>query len=214
MDAMPVNTVPDDHVIRDEATLEALYGSASGGAIAKEIDYVHPHYAAMIAASPFMVLATSGPGGMDASPRGDPAGFVHIADERTLLIPDRRGNNRIDSLRNIVNDPRVALLFLIPGVGETLRVNGRAKISVAPDLLARFEFRGTLPRSVIVVAVDSVYFQCPKALVRSELWNPAKHLSRRSLPSTGTIIADITAGQLGGEQYDREYPERLRQTLY
>ncbi|HTB48003.1 MAG TPA: pyridoxamine 5'-phosphate oxidase family protein [Acetobacteraceae bacterium] len=214
MDAMPVNTVPDDHVIRDEATLEALYGAASGGAIAKEIDYIHPHYAAMIAASPFMVLATSGPGGMDASPRGDPAGFVHIADEHTLLIPDRRGNNRIDSLRNIVNDPRVALLFLIPGVGETLRVNGRATISVAPGLLARFEFRGTLPRSVIVVAVESVYFQCPKALVRSELWNPEKHISRRSLPSTGTIIADITAGKLGGEQYDREYPERLRQTLY
>jgi PPOX class probable FMN-dependent enzyme len=214
MDAMPVNTVPDDDVIRDEATLEALYGTASGAAVAKEIDYVHPHYAAMIAASPFMVLATSGPGGLDASPRGDPAGFVHLADDRTLLIPDRRGNNRIDSLRNIVNDPRVALLFLIPGVGETLRVNGRAKISVAPDLLAQFEFRGTRPRSVIVVSVESVYFQCPKALVRSELWNPEKHISRRALPSAGTIMADITAGQLGGEQYDREYPERLRQTIY
>ncbi len=214
MDAMPVTTAPDDHVIRDEATLEALYGTASAGAIAKEVDFVHPHYAAMIAASPFMVLATSGPGGMDASPRGDPAGFVHVADERTLLIPDRRGNNRADSLRNIIHDPRVALLFLIPGCGETLRVNGRATISVAPELLARFEFRGTLPRSVIVVAVESVYFQCPKALVRSELWNPDKHISRRSLPSTGTIMADITAGRLGGEQYDREYPERLRQTLY
>lgn len=214
MDAMPMNTAPDDHVIRDEATLEALYGAASPGALAKEVEYVHPHYAAMIAASPFMVLATSGPGGMDASPRGDPAGFVHVADERTLLIPDRRGNNRTDSLRNIIHDPRVALLFLIPGVGETLRVNGRATISVAPDLLARFEFRGTLPRTVIAVSVESVYFQCPKALVRSELWNPAKHVSRKSLPSTGTIIADISAGRLGGEQYDREYPERLRQTLY
>ena len=156
MDAMT-----DDHLIRDEATLEALYGAISPGAIAKEIDYVHPHYAAMIAASPFMVLATSGPGGLDASPRGDPAGFVHLADERTLLIPDRRGNNRTDSLRNIIHDPRVALLFLVPGCGETLRVNGRAVISVAPDLLARFEFRGTLPRSVLVVHVESVYFQCP-----------------------------------------------------
>jgi hypothetical protein len=214
MDAMPVNTVRDDHVIRDEATLEALYGEVSAGAIAKEVDFVHPHYAAMIAASPFVVLATSGPGGMDASPRGDPAGFVHVADPRTLLIPDRRGNNRADSLRNIINDPRVALLFLIPGCGETLRVNGRATISVAPDLLARFEFRGTLPRSVIVVSVETVYFQCPKALVRSELWNPAKHISRKALPSTGTIMADITAGRLGGDQYDREYPERLRQTLY
>jgi uncharacterized protein len=214
MDAMPVNTLPDDHIIRDEATLAALYGEISPGAIAKEVDYVHPHYAAMVAASPFMVLATSGPGGLDASPRGDPAGFVHVENERTLLIPDRRGNNRTDSLRNIINDPRVALLFLIPGVGETLRVNGRATISVAPDLLARFEFRGTLPRSVIVVSVESVYFQCPKALVRSELWNPEKHISRKSLPSTGTIIGDISAGKLGGEQYDREYPERLRKTLY
>ena len=214
MDAMPVNTVPDDHVIRDEATLAALYGEPSPGAIAKEVDFVHPHYAAMIAAAPFMVLATSGPGGLDASPRGDPPGFVHVENARTLLIPDRRGNNRTDSLRNIIHDPRVALLFLIPGCGETLRVNGRAAISVAPDLLQRFEFRGTLPRSVIVVTVESVYFQCPKALVRSELWNPAKHIARKSLPSSGTIIADITAGRLGGEQYDREYPERLRQTLY
>ena len=214
MDAMPVTTVPDEHVIRDEATLEALYGEASAGAIAKEIDYIHPHYAAMIAASPFVVVATSGPGGMDASPRGDPAGFVHVVDPYTLLIPDRRGNNRVDTLRNIINDPRIALLFLIPGVGETLRVNGRAMISVAPDLVARFEFRGTLPRSVIVVAVERVYFQCPKALVRSELWNPEKHISRKALPSTGTIIGDITAGRLGGEQYDREYPERLRQTIY
>lgn len=212
MDAMPA--MPAEHVIRDEATLAALYGEPSGAAVAKEIDYIHPHYAAMIAASPFMVLATSGPDGLDTSPRGDPAGFVHILDDRTLLIPDRRGNNRIDSLRNIVHDPRVALLFLIPGVGETLRVNGRATISVAPDLLARFEFRGTLPRSVLVVTAERVYFQCPKALVRSELWNPDKHISRKALPSSGTIIGDITAGRIGGEQYDREYPERLRKTLY
>ena len=214
MDAMPVTTMPDDHVIRDEAALEALYGEASAGAIAKEVDFVHPHYAAMIAASPFMVLATSGPGGLDASPRGDPAGFVHVADARTLLIPDRRGNNRIDSLRNIVNDPRVALLFLIPGVGETLRVNGRAEISIDPALLARFPMQGKLPRSVIVVHVETVYFQCPKALVRSELWNPAKQIERKSLPSTGTILADISRGAAGGEKYDQEYPERLKATIY
>jgi len=213
MDAMPVS-LPDDHVIRDEATLTALYGEPSAGAIAKEVDFIHPHYAAMIAASPFVVIATSGAGGLDCSPRGDPAGFVHVVDQHTLLIPDRRGNNRADTLRNIINDPRVALLFLIPGCGETLRVNGRAVVSVAPDLLARFEFRGTLPRSVIVVTAESVYFQCPKALVRSELWNAEKQISRKSLPSTGTIIGDITAGRLGGEQYDREYPERLRKTLY
>ncbi|MBV9247855.1 MAG: pyridoxamine 5'-phosphate oxidase family protein [Acetobacteraceae bacterium] len=204
----------ENHLIRDEATLEALYGIPSAGAIAKEVDYVHPHYAAMIAASPFMVLATSGPAGLDASPRGDPAGFVTVADDKTLLIPDRRGNNRADSLRNIIHDPRVALLFLIPGCGETLRVNGRAAISTAPDLLARFEFRGSLPRSVIVVHVETVYFQCPKAIVRSGLWDPEKHISRKSLPSTGTILADVSSGRVGGEQYDREYPERLRTTLY
>jgi uncharacterized protein len=205
----------ENNLIRDEATLEALYGASSAGAIAKEIDHIHPHYRAMIEASPFMVLATSGPEGLDCSPRGDPAGsFVHVVDDKTLLIPDRRGNNRIDSLRNIIRDGRVALLFLIPGVGETLRVNGRATISVAPELIGRFEFRGTLPRSVIVVRAESVYFQCPKAIVRSELWNPDKHVSRKSLPSTGTILADITAGTVGGEQYDREYPERLRTTIY
>ncbi len=203
-----------DHLIRDEATLNALYGEISPGAIAKEIDYIHPHYRGMIEASPFVVLGTSGPGGLDVSPRGDPAGFVHVVDDKTLLIPDRRGNNRADSLRNIIHDPRVTLLFLIPGVGETLRVNGTAVVSVDPALLERFPFRGTLPRSVIVVTAERVYFQCPKALVRSELWNPDKQISRKSLPSTGTMLADISAGKVGGEQYDREYPERLKKTLY
>jgi hypothetical protein len=203
------------HVISDEAALTALYGESSAGAIAKEIDYIHPHYQAMIEASPFMVLATSGPGGLDCSPRGDPVGsFVQIPDEHTVLIPDRRGNNRLDSLKNIVADPRVALLFLIPGVGETVRINGRAAISTDPALLERFPFRGTLPRSVIVVTAERVYFQCPKALVRSELWNPARQIDRKALPTTGTILADITAGKVGGAQYDQEYPERLRTTLY
>jgi uncharacterized protein len=209
-----MDAIGGDNLIRDEASLNALYGESSAGAIAKEIDHIHPHYRAMIEASPFMVLATSGPEGLDASPRGDPAGFVHVLDEKTVLIPDRRGNNRVDSLRNIIRDDRVALLFLIPGVGETLRVNGRAVISVAPGLIARFPFRGTLPRTVIVVRVETVYFQCPKALVRSELWNPEKHISRKALPSTGTILADITTGKVGGEQYDRDYPERLRTTIY
>jgi PPOX class probable FMN-dependent enzyme len=209
MDAMS-----DDSLIRDEQALEAIYGDSPAGAIAKEIDYIHPHYRAMIEASPFLVLATSGPEGLDCSPRGDPAGFVHVVDEKTLLIPDRRGNNRVDSLRNIIRDDRVALLFLIPGVGETLRVNGRASISVAPALIERFPYRGTLPRTVIAVRAESVYFQCPKALVRSELWNPEKHISRKALPSTGTILADVTSGMINGAQYDRDYPERLRTTIY
>ncbi|HEX2942743.1 MAG TPA: pyridoxamine 5'-phosphate oxidase family protein [Rhodopila sp.] len=209
-----MDAVTDDHIIRDEAGLNALYGEIPPAALAKEVDYIHPHYRAMIEASPFMVLATMGPEGLDASPRGDPAGFVQVIDEKTLLIPDRRGNNRIDSLRNIVRTPQVALLFLIPGVGETLRVNGRAHISVAPRLIERFPYRGTLPRSVIVVQAERVFFQCPKAIVRSELWNPDKHIPRSALPSTGTILAAITAGKVGGEQYDRDYPERLRTTIY
>ena len=194
--------------------LRTLYGEPSEGAIAKEIDHVHPHYRAMIEASPFMVMATSGPDGLDVSPRGDPPGFVVVENERTLLIPDRRGNNRTDSLGNLIADPRIALLFLIPGVGETLRVNGRAEISVEPDLLARFPAQGKLPRSVIVVHVERVYFQCPKALVRSDLWNPAKHVERRSLPSSGTILGDITRGRVGGPEYDAAYPERLKATIY
>jgi uncharacterized protein len=209
-----MDSISSDNLITDEAALNALYGESSAGAIAKEVDHIHPHYRAMIEASPFMVLATSGPEGLDASPRGDPAGFVHVVDEKTLLIPDRRGNNRADSLRNIIRDDRVALLFLIPGVGETLRVNGRASISIAPELIARFPHRNTLPRSVIVVRAERVYFQCSKALVRSELWNPDKQISRKALPSTGTILADITAGKVGGDQYDRDYPERLRSTIY
>ncbi|MEN9774090.1 MAG: hypothetical protein RL322_1160 [Pseudomonadota bacterium] len=201
-------------LIQTEAELVARYGEPSPGALAKEIDYIHPHYQALIEASPFAVLATAGPEGLDCSPRGDPAGFVQVADRKTLWMPDRRGNNRIDSLRNIVRDPRVALLFLIPGVGETLRVNGRATLSIDPDLCARFEYRGTLPQSVIVIEAERVYFQCPKALVRSELWNPERHVKRSALPSTGTILAAITEGVLGGAQYDQAYPERLRSTMY
>ena len=203
-----------DHLIRDEAALNAVYGEISPGAIAKEIDYIHPHYRAMIEASPFLTIASVGPEGLDVTPRGDPAGFVHVVDDKTLLIPDRRGNNRVDTLRNIIRDDRVALLFLIPGVGETLRVNGRASISVAPELIGRFPFRGTLPRSVIVVRAERVYFQCPKALIRSELWNPEKQIDRKALPSTGRILADVTAGMFDGEAYDKAYPERLKATIY
>jgi PPOX class probable FMN-dependent enzyme len=209
-----MDAISGDGLIKNQADLDAIYGESSAGAIHKEVEYIHPHYRAMIEASPFLVLATVGPEGLDASPRGDPPGFVHVRDDKTLLIPDRRGNNRIDSLRNIVRDDRVAVLFLIPGVGETLRVNGRAAISVAPELIGRFPFRGTLPRSVIVVTAESVYFQCPKAIVRSELWNPEKHISRKDLPSTGRILEDVTTGMIDGEQYDRDYPERLRTTIY
>lgn len=210
MDAFPA----EQHLIRDEDSLNELYGEVSEGARLKEIEYISPEYRALIEASPFMTLSTVGPEGLDCSPRGDPAGFVHVLDERTVLIPDRRGNNRADSLRNVIRDPRVALLFLVPGVGETLRINGRAVISRDPALLARFEYNGTLPRTVLVVTADRVYFQCPKALVRSDLWNPDKRVDRKSLPSAGQIMASITNGKLGGPEYDKAYPERLKATIY
>ena len=180
----------------------------------KEVEYLHPHYQALIRAAPFAVLATAGTSYVDASPRGDGPGFVEIADDHTLLLPDRRGNNRIDTLRNIIADPRVALLFLIPGVGETLRVNGRAQISVDPALIARFTVEGRAPRSVLVIHVETAFFQCSRAVVRADLWNAARHVVRDALPSTGTILRDISAGRAGGANYDAELAERVRATLY
>jgi hypothetical protein len=202
------------HQITDVATLERLYGAPAGAAVAKEINYIHPHYRAMIAASPFMVLATGGPEGLDTSPRGDAAGFVTVEDDKTLLIPDRRGNNRVDSMRNIIVNPHVALLFLIPGVGETLRVNGRAIISTAPTLLERFSVGGRPPRSVIVVRVDTVFFQCSRAIFRSRLWDPAQHIERSALPSLGTMIEDISQAQIKAANYDSGLYERLKAELY
>jgi len=204
----------EEHRIADIATLERLYGAPAGAAVEKEVDYIHPHYRTLIAASPFVVLATSGPDGLDTSPRGDAAGFVIVEDEKTLLIPDRRGNNRVDSLRNIITNPHVALLFLIPGVGETLRVNGRAMISTAPALLDRFSVGGRLPRSVIVVSVDTVFFQCSRAVFRSKLWDPAQHIDRGSLPSLGTMLADISQSRIDAAEYDRGLYERLKGALY
>ncbi|GAB3071764.1 pyridoxamine 5'-phosphate oxidase family protein [Bordetella muralis] len=204
----------DDYCITDLDALQTLYGQPAGASLIKEVDHVHPHYRAFIEAAPFAILATSGPAGLDASPRGDPAGFVTVADDKTLLIPDRRGNNRIDSLRNILADPRVALLFLVPGVGETLRVNGRASISTDPGLLARFSMNDKPPRSVLVIHVETVFFQCSRAILRSQLWDPAKQVDRSSLPSVGRMLADISAGTFDGVTYDRELPERVRNTLY
>jgi uncharacterized protein len=203
-----------DHLVTSIEALERLYGQPYGPSIAKETSRITAHYRAFIEAAPFFALASSGPDGLDCSPRGDPPGFVRVADETTLLIPDRRGNNRIDTLRNILCDPRVALLFLIPGCGETIRVNGRASITTDPALTQSFILDGKQPRTVIVVAVDRIYYQCAKAIVRSKLWDPAHHVDRKSLPSAGTILADLTAGSLGGEEHDRAAPERLKATLY
>jgi PPOX class probable FMN-dependent enzyme len=202
------------HQITDLSTLEHLYGAPSVASIKKEVNYVHPQYRAFIEAAPFIAIATSGPDGIDVSPRGDRAGFVHVEDERTLLLPDRRGNNRIDSLRNIIDDPRVALLFLIPGVGETVRVNGRAAILVDPLLLERFTVDGKAPRSVLRIHVEKVFVQCSRAVVRSKLWDPAVQLNRAALPSLGTILQDLSSGEINGQQYDLDLPDRLATTLY
>lgn len=204
----------DAHVLRSLADLEARYGDPHEASIVKEADHLHPLYVAFVRAAPFAVLATSGPDGLDASPRGDTPGFVEIADARTLLMPDRRGNNRLDSLRNVLADHRVALLFLIPGVGETLRVNGRAEISVAPDLLARFSVDGKPPKTVLRIRVDSVYFQCSKAVVRSGLWNPDRHVPRSSLPSAGEILAALSRADFDGARYDEALEARTKATLY
>ncbi|TXL77592.1 pyridoxamine 5'-phosphate oxidase family protein [Vineibacter terrae] len=201
-------------IITSVAELEALYGTPNDASTVKEVDWITPHYRAYIDAAPFVVLATSGPEGLDCSPRGDLAGFVQVHDRKTLMLPDRRGNNRVDSLRNIVRDPRVALLFMIPGVGNTLRVNGRAHLSIDPELLASFAVDGKAPRSVMVMTVDTIFFQCARALVRSELWNPARHVDPRSLPSAGQILAALSQDRVGGEEYDRTWLDRARQTMW
>jgi PPOX class probable FMN-dependent enzyme len=194
--------------------LERLFDAVKDASILKEIDHVDDNYAAWIAASPFFVLATLGAGGLDCSPRGDAPGFVRLLDPKTLLIPDRRGNNRIDSLRNVQDDPRVALLFLIPGQGETLRVNGRCRLNTDPELCAQLAVQGKAPKVVLVVSVETVFFQCSRALVRSGLWDAAAQAAPRSLPTPGKILADISQQKVGGEAYDRELPERVKATLY
>jgi uncharacterized protein len=202
------------NVIGSVEELAALYGQPSEGSLIKEVAYITPHYRAMIEASPFALLATSGPEGLDCSPRGDLPGFVRVQDEHTLLMPDRRGNNRADSLKNIVTDGRVGLLFMIPGLGNTLRVNGRAHLSTEPSLLESFVMEGKPPRCVIVMHVETVFFQCSRALVRSDLWNPAKFRDASELPTPGQILAALSNARLGGEEYDREWCTRAAATLW
>lgn len=208
-------TVPTDpHLILTPEQLAGLYGEVDENSIKKEISFVHPHYRAMIEASPFALLATCGPGGLDVSPRGDPPGFIVVEDETTLLLPERRGNNRVDSLRNLLVDPRVSLLFLIPGVGETLRVKGTARISVEPALLARFAIDGKPPKCVVIVHVESIFYQCARAIRRSNLWQPVAAEARPAVPTPGRILAALSECDFDGETYDQELPARQRATLY
>lgn len=195
--------------------LEAIYGEVAQTARIKVLDHVSEDYGRFIAASPFVVLATVGPEGVDCSPRGDPKGFVRIGEDRkTLYIPDRRGNNRVDNLRNIVRDPRVHLMFLVPGIGEALRVTGRATISANLALRDSFAMDGKAPATVIIVSVEEVYTQCQKAMARSKLWDPASQIARSELPTVGQMLQRISQGAFDGKAYDDEYPERMKRTIY
>jgi PPOX class probable FMN-dependent enzyme len=194
--------------------LEAIYGPASEAATVKVADHVTELYRPFVECSPFVALATSGPEGLDCSPRGDRPGFVRLLDPSTLVMPDRRGNNRCDSLRNIVRDPRAAFLFLIPGSGSCLRVNGRARLSIDPDLLASLAEEGKPPRSAIVLTTEAVYFQCARAIVRSRLWDADAQVDPKSLPTPGQILARMSRNRVGGEAYDREWPDRAKVSLW
>ncbi len=190
-----------------------LYGQPAEASLAKEINTISPEYQRMIECSPFALLCTSGSGGLDCSPRGDEPGFIRVHDDKTLLLPDRRGNNRLDSLRNIIEDSRASLLFLIPGVGETLRANGHAVIVQDAQLQESFAVKGKPPATVIEFTVETIYFQCQKALVRSKLWESDYKISRDQLPSTGEIIK-AAKKDFDAQAYDAQYPERLKKTLY
>ncbi len=206
--------IPADSRITTLEQLDALYGEPSERALIKEIDHLSAEYQVFVEKSPFVILVSSGPGGLDCSPRGDPAGFVRVLDGKTVLLPDRLGNNRTDGLSNIIDDPRVSLLFLIPGVGETLRINGHTEIFVDADLCAEFIVNGKTPRSVLAVHVERVYFQCPKALIRSKLWDLETQVARSELPTSGDIFNAIPGGEIEGSEYDRAYPQRIKDTIY
>ena len=197
------------------AELEALYGTPAETSIAKETAFLTPQYRAMLEASPFCALSTACPEGLDCTPRGDrPGELVRVQDDKTLLMPDRRGNNRIDSLRNILRDPRVALMFLIPGNHNALRINGRATITADAAVLASFVVDGKAPRTVIVIQIEAVYFQCGRAIVRSQLWNPARFVAGGVLPTAGEILAELSGGRVGGAEYDLKWPERAKGSLW
>lgn len=200
--------------VKTVEALEQLYGAASPASLRKVANRLTPEYRAWIASSGFCALATVGPEGADASPRGDRGRVVFEHDEKTLLMPDWRGNNRLDSLRNIVRDGRVALMFLTPGSNTVTRVNGRAEVSVAAELIERFETEGKHPRSVIVIHIGEIYFQCAKAVMRSGLWDDSQWPDLGALPTVGQILASMTAGEVGGPDYDAAYPKRSKETMW
>ena len=204
-------------MITSTAELEAIYGDLGAvgeASTAKVANHVTPHYRRYLEAAPFCALATIGPEGLDCSPRGDKPGFIRIHDDRTLMLPDRRGNNRIDSLRNVVRDPRIALMALIPGIGNAMRINGRAHLTADPALMETFAIDGKTPRTVMVITVQEIYFQCARALIRSGLWTDAARVDAKSLPTPGTILAEMSAGRVGGRDYDASWADRAAKTMW
>lgn len=201
-------------IVEDLAEIRQIYGAPTERAVKKQLTRLDRHSRAFIARSPFVVIASTDPSGRcDASPKGDAPGFVEVIDDATLLIPDRLGNNRIDTISNLLASPGVGLIFFVPGLNETLRVNGRASITSDPALLDRCRVNGKAPRSGIVVAADEVYFHCGKALIRSDLWNSEKQLQRSEFPSLGHILADQIGGLTVAES-ERMTEESYRTRLY
>lgn len=200
-------------IVTSVEQLKALYGDCSEASIIKVTPRLTAEYRAMIEASSFVALATAGPEGLDCSPRGDAGKVIHVEDERTLMLPDWRGNNRVDSLANIVRDPRVALMFLIPGSNTAMRVNGKAVVTVDPSVTSRFTMDGRHPRSVVVITVEEVYSQCARAILRADLWNPDKFRNPKTLPTIGDMLAGIKAG-FDGKSYDQDWPGRAKVTMW
>jgi PPOX class probable FMN-dependent enzyme len=194
--------------------LEALFGTPGEASIRKQVSELHPVYQEWINQSPFAVLATVGPHGLDSSPRGDVAPLVRIQDTRTLLLPERRGNNRIDSLKNILHDNRISLIFFIPGISETVRVKGTARICTSVSLLEQFCVSGQVPKCAIEVTVETVFFQCGRAALRSSLWSKEQVANRPGVPSAGRLLAAVTNDEIDGVLYDQELPGRQARTLY
>lgn len=195
------------------ADLESHYGEALATTWAKETPVINEAYRRLIEAAPFFALSSIGPDGMDCSPRGDGPGCVHILNERTIAFADRRGNNRLDTLRNIVQDPRVALLFLIPGWNEALRINGRAYVTADEDLRQRFEMKGKLPATIVVIEIDTMYFQCARAIKRARLWDAEAKQNPADLPRAGELVKSVI-NEFDAEAYDGGLQERQAKTLY
>jgi PPOX class probable FMN-dependent enzyme len=202
-------------IIEDISEIREIYGHPMERTVKKQLPRLEKHSRAFIAMSPFLVMATcDAEGRCDASPKGDAPGFVTVLDDETLLIPDRLGNNRVDSIGNILQHPRVGLIFMVPGLRETLRVNGRAQITTDPELLAQTVINEKMPRSGILVTADEVYFHCGKAMIRSDLWNPEKHVARKDFPSLGIVIAEQIGQLVEPKEAERATEESYRTRLY